>query len=680
MRPARCTSKGIRLVLVAILGLPGTAWAETGKLYWTTGGIIMRADLDGLPADPEPLVTGPPWVTDIALDLVDGKVYWTDSHGAIHRVGQDGSGVEDLLDGVGARGISLDARRGNMYWTNAAGIQRASMDGSSVETLITPEGGYPESLVLDPEDARMYWIDYGGDVYGPRIRRADLDGNGAEDLAVVSDDGWPDRLRGLSLDVTGRKIYWVGDSGYGETIYRADLDGSDVEDLLPPTALGYPTIGTFVLDTIGRKVYWQEEIRFHGYRTATLRADLDGSNIEAIDLLPPRGSAFDPADGKVYWTDGYMMRRADHVGLHVDGFKMEGVEDLVRVSQPFRPRGIALDAARRKVYWTDEGKQTIDRADLDGSNAETVVEGLQDPKGIDVDETRGKMYWTEHGRIGRADLDGSNAEVLVEGLSRPYGIAIDGAGRRVYWTDQMGIQRADLDGSNAETVVWSESSHGRMLAIDGVEGKMYWTDEDKIQLADLSGSNVETFLPEEAEIQGVPWIGFPASIAVDEVGRTLYWSAYELRDVYTGEYNGFTAMKQAGLDDDSAAPELFGPFGLAEDIVLYLPDSIPTYASISRTSLEAPAESRLGPNYPNPFNAGTRIAYRIAVSGSVRLVVYSLLGQPVRTLVDQVQDAGAYEVHWDARNQQGTTVASGVYLVRLHHSGGVQSLRLLFLR
>ena len=48
MRPACCTSKGIRLVLVAILGLPGTAWAETGKLYWTTGGIIMRANL-GVP-------------------------------------------------------------------------------------------------------------------------------------------------------------------------------------------------------------------------------------------------------------------------------------------------------------------------------------------------------------------------------------------------------------------------------------------------------------------------------------------------------------------------------------------------------------------------------------------------------------------------------------------------------
>ena len=245
-------------------------------------------------------------------------------------------------------------------------------------------------------------------------------------------------------------------------------------------------------------MYWEEHSRYwfrysFGPSISTRRADLDGSNIEGIDVLPPPRSAFDPEDGKVYWTDGYVIRRADYDGLHVDGFKMEGVEDLVRVSLPFIARGIALDAVRKKMYWTDEGKQTIDRADLDGSNAETLVEGLQSPKGIDIDETRGKMYWTENDRIRRADLDGSNAQVVVEGLSSPYGIEIHGAGRQVYWTDQMGIQRADLEGSNAEVLVRSESSHGRRIAIDGVEGKMYWTHEYKIQMADLSGSNVETF-------------------------------------------------------------------------------------------------------------------------------------------------------------------------------------------
>ena len=100
-------------------------------------------------------------------------------------------------------------------------------------TLITPEGGYPESLALDPEDAKMYWIDYGGDDYGPRIRRAALDGTGSEDL-VVAEDGWYHDMRSLLLDVRGGKMYWLADAAH-ETIYRANLDGSDVEDLLFPS-------------------------------------------------------------------------------------------------------------------------------------------------------------------------------------------------------------------------------------------------------------------------------------------------------------------------------------------------------------------------------------------------------------------------------------------------------------
>ena len=55
-----------------------------------------------------------------------------------------------------------------------------------------------------------------------------------------------------------------------------------------------------------------------------------------------------------------------------------------------------------------------------------------------------------------------------------------------------------------------------------------------------------------------------------------------------------------------------------------------------------PIASGLDPNFPNPFNAHTQIPYRLATPGPVQLVVYNLLGQPVRTLVDQVQTAGWY--------------------------------------
>ena len=88
----------------------------------------------------------------------------------------------------------------------------------------------------------------------------------------------------------------------------------------------------------------------------------------------------------------------------------------------------------------------------------------------------------------------------------------------------------------------------------------------------------------------------------------------------------------------------------------------------------------LVPNAPNPFNANTLIPYRLDADGPVRLEIYNLLGQSMRTLVDEVQAAGTYWVRWDARDGRGAAVAAGVYLVRLHYPGGVQTQRMLYLK
>ncbi len=80
-----------------------------------------------------------------------------------------------------------------------------------------------------------------------------------------------------------------------------------------------------------------------------------------------------------------------------------------------------------------------------------------------------------------------------------------------------------------------------------------------------------------------------------------------------------------------------------------------------------PAASGLDPNYPNPFNGVTRITYRLADPGPVRLDVYNVLGQPVHTLVSEVQAAGVYQVSWDARDQRGAEAGTGVYLARLQY-------------
>lgn len=97
-----------------------------------------------------------------------------------------------------------------------------------------------------------------------------------------------------------------------------------------------------------------------------------------------------------------------------------------------------------------------------------------------------------------------------------------------------------------------------------------------------------------------------------------------------------------------------------------------------------PATLTIFPNYPNPFNSATHIRYQIPERGKIKLLIYNLAGQPIKTLVDETQEAGYYMVDWDATNRQGMIVSSGAYFYRVvyeHNSGKeVLSQKLLFVK
>jgi flagellar hook assembly protein FlgD len=81
-----------------------------------------------------------------------------------------------------------------------------------------------------------------------------------------------------------------------------------------------------------------------------------------------------------------------------------------------------------------------------------------------------------------------------------------------------------------------------------------------------------------------------------------------------------------------------------------------------------PNQYDLVQNYPNPFNPTTTIQYAVCSEQSpahISLKIYNLLGQEVRTLVDETREAGYYTVTWDGRDDWGSEVASGVYFYRL---------------
>ncbi|MFQ5865303.1 MAG: alpha/beta fold hydrolase [bacterium] len=95
---------------------------------------------------------------------------------------------------------------------------------------------------------------------------------------------------------------------------------------------------------------------------------------------------------------------------------------------------------------------------------------------------------------------------------------------------------------------------------------------------------------------------------------------------------------------------------------------------------EAIDDFNLAQNYPNPFNANTTIRYDLPKSTRVVLKIYDLLGQEVRTLVNENQPAGHKSVTWDGKSNSAQNVSSGIYLYRLMTPEFMKTKKLLLIK
>ena len=86
---------------------------------------------------------------------------------------------------------------------------------------------------------------------------------------------------------------------------------------------------------------------------------------------------------------------------------------------------------------------------------------------------------------------------------------------------------------------------------------------------------------------------------------------------------------------------------------------------VESQSTTIPTNFALSQNYPNPFNPQTRIDYQVPQTTNINISVYNIVGQLVATLVDEVKSPGQYSVGWNATDQKGLHVSSGIYLVRM---------------
>jgi hypothetical protein len=168
--------------------------------------------------------------------------------------------------------------------------------------------------------------------------------------------------------------------------------------------------------------------------------------------------------------------------------------------------------------------------------------------------------------------------------------------------------------------------------------------------------------------------GEPLLMSWEESGEVMIWSS---RTGGAGNVEGLLAA----LHFESLTAESAGLFRIREAVVRQAGGQLAQPRQLGEIEMhEVPQMFALHANYPNPFNPSTTIHYQLPASSQVRLELYDVLGQKVRTLVHGAQSAGHYQAVWDGRNEVGDRMAAGVYFYRLQAGEFIQVRKLLLMK
>jgi uncharacterized protein YjbI with pentapeptide repeats len=267
--------------------------ARTDAIYWTdraTDGsrAIMRADLDTFEAVPV-IPQGLPGAVRIAIDELDAKMYWTTGQtvtgSEVYRANLDGSDVEAIATFggyVGTIGIAIDRVNARVYWSRGNDVWRANLDGSDLElTLHINELTVVQDVALDLANLKLYVSNWSGwEIDRGKIQRANLDGTQLEDVITNIGNG----PVGVAVDAQAGRVYWTknaSDSNRG-CIMRADLDGTD-----PETVIAQIDPEALLLDLEDDRAYWTT-FDYENPNGVIQRCNLDGSGLETL----PVGAVF----------------------------------------------------------------------------------------------------------------------------------------------------------------------------------------------------------------------------------------------------------------------------------------------------------------------------------------------------------------------------------------------------
>ncbi|MFC1563448.1 T9SS type A sorting domain-containing protein [candidate division KSB1 bacterium] len=195
-----------------------------------------------------------------------------------------------------------------------------------------------------------------------------------------------------------------------------------------------------------------------------------------------------------------------------------------------------------------------------------------------------------------------------------------------------------------------------------------------------------------------PYAPASLSASISQAQVSLTWAEPEDTDfdyfaVYRSESSNFTpgsnnkvgTTASNAYDDKDAAGNLgryyykISAFDFSGNESGYSAEVSALVTSVENDRL-MPTEFGLKQNFPNPFNPSTVIEYQLPAAAQVRLTIYNILGQEVRTLVDRFESTGYRRVIWDARDNHGRAVSPGVYIYKLQAGNFVSIKKMVLLK
>ncbi|MHB8811701.1 MAG: 3-hydroxyacyl-CoA dehydrogenase [Steroidobacteraceae bacterium] len=274
-----------------------------------------------------------------------------------------------------------------------------------------------------------------------------------------------------------------------------------------------------------------------GDRIHSMNPDGTGRTTIVTDCHHPDGIVVDVEAGHIYWTNMGVPALNDG---SIERSDVDGNNRRVIVPQgvTHTPKQIHLDRDNGKLYWCDREGMRVMRANLDGSQVETLVENGHGAKdrldqtrwcvGITIDPKLRKVYWTQkgpanagQGRILRANIDipkgasprsRSDIEVLFDQLPEPIDLGLDLVNRVLYWTDRGDpprgntVNRAAIDRNSVPEILIRHLMEGIGIALDVRGNRMFVTDlAGSVYCADLDGKNERDLLHTQGNLTGVAY-------------------------------------------------------------------------------------------------------------------------------------------------------------------------------